>query len=198
MALQAFSEDPLRAGRASGPSGWPATPAAGRELVAAYEQALARRARGRRRRCPCWRTLARAYEKELANPEAAIERNRTILQVRCPQRRRRAGPRAPLRRHRAPRRPAGDLRQEADSRQQRGGAPARPAAAGRPVRRRDPRHRAGHRAVPGHPARPAPRTGRPWRALDRLYRGTNQWKELNEIVDRGAGDRPRRSPPGPS
>jgi golgin subfamily B member 1 len=79
MALQAFSEDPL----GEWPRQWAERLAAETgtwgDLVSAYEAALPN--------CepetalPLLATLARAYERELANPEAAIERNRQILDM---------------------------------------------------------------------------------------------------------------------
>jgi tetratricopeptide (TPR) repeat protein len=80
ITLRAFSEDPTDAWaqttsrRLAGESGQWA------ELVEAYEAALPK-VKGVDAALPILSTLARAYEKELANPEAAIARNQTILKT---------------------------------------------------------------------------------------------------------------------
>ena len=80
ITLQAFSEDPTDAWaqatsrRLAGESGQWA------QLVEAYEAALPK-VKGVEAALPILGALARAYEKELANPEAAIARNQTILKT---------------------------------------------------------------------------------------------------------------------
>ena len=80
ITLQAFSENPTDAWaqatsrRLAGESGnWA-------QLVEAYEAALPK-VKGVEAALPILGALARAYEKELANPEAAIARNQTILKT---------------------------------------------------------------------------------------------------------------------
>jgi tetratricopeptide (TPR) repeat protein len=80
ITLQGFGEDPTdewaqtTSNRLAGESGnWP-------QLVEAYEAALPR-VTDVTAALPLLATLARAYEKELANPEAAIARNQTILKT---------------------------------------------------------------------------------------------------------------------
>ncbi len=67
------------AGRASTPNGWPAETGSWADLVSAYEEA------SNHLEGPAGlavlKTLARAYERELANPEAAMERNRAVLAI---------------------------------------------------------------------------------------------------------------------
>ena len=95
---------------------------AGRARAAAgpsWSRPTRRRCRAPRRpRRRCWRcsaTLARAYEGELANPEAAIARNQKILELAPKDPEAVGGARAALHRDRALRRPARHLRQEAAS-----------------------------------------------------------------------------------
>ena len=83
---------------------------------------------GREAALPLLATLARAYEKELANPEAAIERNQAILEIAPKRRRGGRRARAALHRHRALRRAAGDLRQEAGAGEDRSREAARSAS----------------------------------------------------------------------
>jgi tetratricopeptide (TPR) repeat protein len=78
MALQAFSEDPRASWSRERAERLAAATSSWADLVTAYEQALAQ-AQGAEEALPLLATLAQAYEKELANPELAIERNRTIL-----------------------------------------------------------------------------------------------------------------------
>jgi tetratricopeptide (TPR) repeat protein len=80
ITLQAFNESPLdpwaleTSRRLAGESGgWP-------QLVEAYEAALPR-VKDAKASLPLLATLAEAYERELANPEAAIARNQQILEV---------------------------------------------------------------------------------------------------------------------
>jgi tetratricopeptide (TPR) repeat protein len=84
IALQAFNDDPLgewaqtTSRRLAGESGGWA------QLVEAYEAALPRvqqQAKDSAALLPLLSTLAAAYEKELANPEAAIARNQQILAI---------------------------------------------------------------------------------------------------------------------
>lgn len=82
ITLKGFSENPQDAWaqetsrRLAGESGkWA-------ELVEVYEAALPKvHVDGEEAALPLLATLARAYEKELANPEAAIARNQTILKT---------------------------------------------------------------------------------------------------------------------
>jgi tetratricopeptide (TPR) repeat protein len=79
IALQAFSEDPSGAwARERVERLAPETGAAG-DMVAAYELALPKLEGADA--LPILTTLARAYERELANPEAAIERNKSVLAI---------------------------------------------------------------------------------------------------------------------
>ena len=80
IALAAFAENPSGdwarddAARLAAASGrWP-------QLVEVFEQALSR-LKDNTARLPVLSTLALAYERELANPEIAIERNQAILDI---------------------------------------------------------------------------------------------------------------------
>jgi tetratricopeptide (TPR) repeat protein len=82
VSLQALNEDPVDAWAqetsrrlAADSGGWA-------QLVEAYEAVLPRvNAKDGKAALPLYATLAQAYERELANPELAIERNQQILEV---------------------------------------------------------------------------------------------------------------------
>ncbi len=182
MALQAFSEDPLtswsreRAERLAGDTGsWA-------ELVSAYEQALAR-VEGPAAALPLLGTLARAYEKELANPEAAIDRNRTVLKFDP----RNADAVLALERLYVATGRHADLLAIYDkkltlagSEEERRHVQLQLASLYEDEIRDTDRAIVLYRDI----LHASPRDRQALAALDRLYRGTSQWRELSEIVDR--------------
>jgi tetratricopeptide (TPR) repeat protein len=181
MSLQAFSEDPLASWSRERGEQLAAETGSWGELVAAYEQALAT-VEGTGAALPLLATLARAYEKELGNPELAIERNRAILQADA---RNSEAVLALERLYVATGRHAEllaiydkklGLAHNDDERRQ---VQLQLAGLYEDEIRDTERAIGLYREI----LKASARDGAALRALDRLYRNTRQWKELIEIVD---------------
>ena len=127
VALQAVKEEPTASWALAAAERLAAATGEWTGLVEVYEGALSG-VEGQER-LPLLGTLARAYEKELANYPLAIERNRQILGSGGKRGAGGSRPRASVRRYRTARRAPGHLRQEAQAGRWRGGKARGPLAA---------------------------------------------------------------------
>ena len=178
VALQATSENPARG---MGARGGPAPGRRDRRVGQLGRRCTRRRCRAlarARQSCRLLATLARAYEKELANYPLAIERNKQVLALDAEQRAGGAGARAPLRRHRPARRAARHLRQEAEPGRQRRRKSATFASSSRLLYEEQIRDVDKALELYRDILKTDPDDLQALRALGRLYQATEKWEEL--------------------